>query len=65
MTKKPLRCTECKAALKKIDYQIWGTKRFNARTGNYDEDDSPGNTDMEFTCPKCSVKLDSEAIIGF
>jgi hypothetical protein len=51
--------------LKVVTYQMWGTKRFNAETGDYDEDDSPGNTDLEFSCPKCSAKLDAEAIIGF
>lgn len=36
-----------------------------AKAGFYEEDDSPGNTDMEFSCPKCSAELDAEAIIGF
>jgi len=63
--KAPLTCTGCNAVLKVVTYQMWGTKRFNAETGDYDEDDSPGNTDLEFSCPKCSEKLDAEAIIGF
>ncbi len=41
-----------------IDYKVWGTKRFNAVTGNYDEEDSMGNADMEFSCPKCAAKLE-------
>lgn len=63
--KAPLTCTDCNAVLKVITYQIWGTKRWDAKTGDYEEDDSPGNTDMEFSCPKCSAELDAEAIIGF
>jgi predicted RNA-binding Zn-ribbon protein involved in translation (DUF1610 family) len=63
--KVPPTCADCNAVLKVVTYQMWGTKRFNAETGDYDEDDSPGNTDLEFSCPKCSAKLDAEAIIGF
>lgn len=64
-TKPPLTCTGCKAVLKTVSYTMWGTKRFDARTGSYDEDDSPGNTDLEFSCPNCSAEVDAEAIIGF
>ena len=46
-----------------ISYTILGTKRFNAKTKSYEEDESPGNTDMEFTCPNCSAKIDPEGII--
>jgi transcription elongation factor Elf1 len=63
--KAPLTCPSCNEVLKTVSYQIWGTKRFDAKTGDYKEDDSPGNMDMEFSCPKCSAKLDAEAIIGF
>ena len=63
--KAPLTCTGCNTVLKVITYQIWGTKRWDAKTGDYEEDDSPGNTDMEFSCPNCSAELDAEAIIGF
>lgn len=63
--KAPLTCTGCDALLKTVDYKIWGTKRFDPKTGSYKEDDSLGNTDMEFSCPNCSAKLDPEAIIGF
>lgn len=65
MMKTALKCPDCNAVLKKVSYTMWGTKRFDAETGNYEEDDSPGNTDMEFSCPKCSAELDAEAIIGF
>ena len=63
--KAPLTCTGCNAVLKVITYQMWGTKRWDAKTRDYEEDDSPGNTDMEFSCPNCSAELDAEAIIGF
>jgi len=63
--KAPLTCPGCNVVLQTVSYQIWGTKKFDAKTGDYEEDDSPGNTDMEFSCPKCSAELDAEAIIGF
>lgn len=63
--KAPLICADCGHALNSIDYQIWGTKRFSAESGEYEEDESPGNTDMQFSCPHCSAKLDPEAILGF
>jgi hypothetical protein len=63
--KAPLTCIGCDTLLKTVDYKIWGTKRFDPKTGSYEEDDSLGNTDMEFSCPNCSAKLDPEAIIGF
>lgn len=63
--KAPLTCTDCNAVLKTVSYQIWGTKWFNPESGSYEEDDSLGNSDMEFCCPNCSAKLDAEAIIGF
>lgn len=62
--KSPLTCTGCDALLKIVYYKIWGTKRFDPKTGSYKEDDSLGNTDMEFSCPNCSARLDPEAIIG-
>lgn len=65
MKKTPLKCPDCNAVLQTVSYQIWGTKRFDAASSAYEEDDSLGNTDMEFSCPKCSAKLDPEAIIGF
>ena len=61
--KAPLVCPDCGSTLKTIDYQIWGTQRFNPERGRYVEDDSLGNTDMEFRCPNCSAKLDPDAII--
>jgi hypothetical protein len=63
--KAPLTCTGCSAVLKTVSYTLWGTKRFDTKTGDYEEDDSPGNTDLEFSCPNCSAELDAEAIIGF
>lgn len=59
----PPACSSCDATLKMVSYTIWGTKRFDSTTNSYQEDDSPGNTDMEFTCPSCSAKIDPEAII--
>jgi hypothetical protein len=41
-----------------------GAKKFNRETGDYDEDESLENTDMQFSCPRCSVKLDPE-LLGF
>ena len=61
--KEPPPCAGCNVPLKTISYTIWGTKRFNPKTKSYEEDDSPGNTDMEFTCPKCSAKVDPEGVI--
>jgi hypothetical protein len=60
-----LTCTGCNTVLKTVTYTMWGTKRWDAKAGFYEEDDSPGNTDIEFSCPKCSAELDAEAIIGF
>jgi len=54
----PLTCETCGESLTTIDYKVWGSKRFNPMTGNYDEDDTMGNADMEFSCPKCSAKLE-------
>ena len=61
--KQPPNCAGCKAPLKSISYTIWGTKRFDPKTNSYIEDESMGNTDMEFTCPNCSTKVDPEGII--
>jgi DNA-directed RNA polymerase subunit RPC12/RpoP len=65
MKKAPISCPDCNSVLKTVSYQIWGTKRFDAKTGGYKEDESLGNTDMEFTCPNCSSKLEPESILGF
>ena len=62
-TKKLALCPSCGAAMKTIDYKVWGTKRFSPSTGFYEDDDSPGNSDMEFTCPNCSCKLDPEGLV--
>src|SRR5689334_6271536 len=44
----PITCESCGESLTTIDYKVWGTKRFNPTTGNYDEDDTMGNADVEF-----------------
>ncbi len=57
-------CPDCGAPLEKVDYTIWGTKRWDGERGRFEEDESPGETDMEFRCPKCSAKIEPEAVIG-
>lgn len=59
----PSLCPDCGKPMLTITYTIWGTKRFDPQTSSYREDDSPGNTDMEFTCPNCSARIDPEGII--
>ena len=61
----PQLVVKLQAELEKIDYQIWGTKKFNPETGNYDEDENLGSSDMQFSCPRCSVKLDPELVPEF
>jgi len=63
MNNKAPSCTSCGQILNTISYTIWGTKRFNPKTKNYEEDESLGNTDMEFKCPSCSAKIDPEGVI--
>jgi hypothetical protein len=58
----PATCTGCGSVLTKIDYTIWGTKRFDPTTRSYEEDESLGNCDMEYSCPNCSGKLNPELI---
>lgn len=60
----PPTCPDCGKRMLTVSYTIWGTKRFDRRTNEYREDESVGNTDMEFRCPKCSAKLDPERL-GF
>jgi hypothetical protein len=55
-------CPDCGAPLEKVDYTIWGTKRWDAERGRFDEDETLGNTDMEFRCPNCSAKLEPDVI---
>jgi len=43
---------------------MWGTKRFNPATGSYEEDESPGNCDLIFTCPHCEVELEAEMALA-
>ena len=61
--KLPLNCSDCGMVLSKVNYTIWGTKRFDQESLSYREDEALGETDMEFTCPNCSAKLDLEGII--
>ena len=63
MKKKTPACTDCGQTLNTISYTIWGTKRFDPKSNSYTEDESLGNTDMEFTCPTCSANIDPEGII--
>ena len=42
MEKAPMTCPECNTALTSIDYELWGKKKFNPNTGNYEEDRSWG-----------------------
>jgi hypothetical protein len=61
-TMDPVNCSACGSVLTTVNYTIWGTKRFNPETKSYEEDDSLGNCDMEFSCPNCSRKLDPEGV---
>jgi DNA-directed RNA polymerase subunit RPC12/RpoP len=57
------QCPDCGALLRAISYTTWGTMRFDANRKLYIEDDSPGNADIEYSCTKCSSKLDPEGIL--
>ena len=57
------QCSACHTILEKIDYKIWGTKIFDPSSGSYLEDESLGSSDIEYTCPNCSAKLDPEGLI--
>jgi len=59
----PVNCQACGSTLKTVDYTIWGTKKYDLETNSYIEDETLGNSDMEFRCPTCSGKLDPEDII--
>jgi len=61
--KKIKKCSSCHTALKKIDYKIWGTKVFDPSTGSYLEDEALGSSDIEYTCPDCTAKLDPEGLV--
>lgn len=65
MKNAPLSCPHCNTVLNTVSYQIWGTKKFDYKSGGYKEDESLGNTDMEFTCPNCSAKLEPESVLGY
>jgi predicted RNA-binding Zn-ribbon protein involved in translation (DUF1610 family) len=60
---KPADCPGCGAPLNQVDYKMWGSKKFNFRIGLYDEDETLGKSDIEFSCPKCSAELDPEGLI--
>lgn len=64
MANERLSCPECQKELGKIDYKMWGTKQFNPKTGNYDEDESLGACDLIFTCPHCEAELDPEKVLA-
>lgn len=59
----PPKCSGCNAPLKTIDYRSWGMMRFDPERKVYVDDDSPGNSDIEYSCPKCSAKIDAEGIL--
>jgi hypothetical protein len=56
-------CQGCGIILKSVSYTVWGTKKFDPESGSYLEDESLGNSDMELSCPNCSMKLDAEGIL--
>ncbi len=57
------KCPECGAILQEIDYKTWGRYRFDPISGSYQEDESLGHSDIEFSCPKCDAKLDPEGLL--
>jgi hypothetical protein len=59
-----LSCPQCHVDLQKIDYKMWGTKRFDPETGSYEEDESLGNCDLIFTCPQCEAELDPDKVLA-
>jgi transcription initiation factor IIE alpha subunit len=59
-THEVLKCEDCGVALDKIDYTVWGTKKFDPHRGRYLEDESLGAFDMKFVCPNCSAKLEPD-----
>lgn len=65
MEKAPMTCPECNTALTSIDYELWGKKKFNPNTGNYEEDRSWGSSEMHLSCPACSATLDPDPAIEY
>ena len=65
MSSKLLSCPDCQKELQKIDYKMWGTRRFHPETGQYEEDESPGNCDLIYTCPHCEAELDPDLVLAF
>lgn len=65
MEKAPMTCPECNTALTSIDYELWGKKKFNPETGNYEEDRAWGSSEGRLSCPACSATLDPVPAIDF
>jgi hypothetical protein len=67
-TKHHARFEDCVSSLQTQSGQCLlhdvGTKRFQASTGRYEEDESPGACDIEFNCPNCKLELDPEKVIA-
>jgi hypothetical protein len=59
----PPKCAGCQSPLTTINYTAWATMRFDPKQKSYFEDDSPGNADVELSCPNCSAKIDPEGIL--
>ena len=59
-----LSCPDCSKKLETIDYKMWGTKRFDPKTGSYEEDERLGNCDLIFTCPHCEAELDPDKVLA-
>jgi hypothetical protein len=64
MSSKLLSCPGCQKQIATVDYKMWGTKRFAPKTGAYEEDESPGNCDLVFTCPHCDATLDPDLVLA-
>ena len=56
-------CSSCGAVLDELSYRLWGTMKFDRETGLYADDDSWGKSDMELSCPHCSLRLAPEGLI--
>ena len=65
MSSKLLSCPDCQKELQKIDYKMWGTRRFDPETGQYEEDESPGNCDLIYTCPHCQAEVDPDLVLTY
>jgi len=63
--KAPMICPDCNAALTSINYELWGKKKFNPMTGNYEDDRAWGSSEMQLSCPACSATLDPDPAIDY